>query len=472
MAKNRMPLTAEGIRKRKLITGFLAIALGLGGVLFDQLTGAIGRIMAGPSRLLMYVPLIVLSIWGLKQLLSVYSPESHGGALSARLSRYTFHLPLEGYGFLVMMIVMFISAMMGGSNMLLLVFTMMAGPFIINGWVTFTMLQRMSVTRDLPRRAMAGVPFSVQVTLENRKYLIASFLMSVRDQIRSKGEQINANVLFASVPAGEKRTTPYQLRLTKRGKFDFGPVEITTRFPLGFVERGSLINAGDAVIVHPKTGQLASSWKRILNATGEMTEQKVLRLGAFDDDFSHIREYRDGDDVRNVHWKTSARREELMVREYRENRDRNMILVLDLWRPKKASKEEKIRVENAVSLASTIGVEQIRTCGDLSLEVLSVGKTESHWVAETAGTGMESFLDAMAVLEAGLAKELPQTFNKLISMGPNRQRVVIISTRPNAAKAYREGELAESIRGDFLRLDDAQLIDADPEKTALFFTLE
>ena len=103
--------------------------------------------------------------------------------------------------------------------------------------------------------------------------------MAVRDEIYSKHEKILANVLFARVPPSQERSTPYQLLLTRRGKYTIGSAEITTRFPLGFVERGNLINTEDELIVHPRTGNLAQGWKRKLLSQGETTEQKKLQLG-------------------------------------------------------------------------------------------------------------------------------------------------------------------------------------------------
>ena len=50
---------------------------------------------------------------------------------------------------------------------------MMAGAFIINGWVTFTMLQKLNISRSLPHRVTVGIPFSVQLTLENQKRSIS-----------------------------------------------------------------------------------------------------------------------------------------------------------------------------------------------------------------------------------------------------------------------------------------------------------
>ena len=62
-------------------------------------------------------------------------------------------------------------------NMLMLVFAMLVGPFVLNGWITFSMLKRMNVVRRAPRRTMAGDPVSVEIELSNEKNLLSAWLM-------------------------------------------------------------------------------------------------------------------------------------------------------------------------------------------------------------------------------------------------------------------------------------------------------
>ena len=139
--------------------------------------------------------------------------------------------------------------------------------------------------------------------------------------------------------------------------------------------------------------------------------------------------------------------------------------------PKKPSAEDLACVENACSLAATIGAEQLRACGDLSLELLATGKSQMHWANETAGKSIESFFDALALLEAGTADELTEMLEKIHLKAPYQQRVIIISTRPNTKEIYFDGPLAEQIRKPFRSLEEVQLIDADPKLTASYFEI-
>ena len=91
-------------------------------------------------------------VWGIRELIARAWPRLG----PRRIARYRFRLPAEGRVFLIMISVLFIGSLLGRSNSLLLVFCCLTGPFVINGFLIFAMLQRLTVSRDAPQRMMAG----------------------------------------------------------------------------------------------------------------------------------------------------------------------------------------------------------------------------------------------------------------------------------------------------------------------------
>lgn len=454
----------------KIIQGLLAVAIGAGLIILDLSSEIFLRVTKGYGRWLLYVLPLMLSIWGLKTLIASLAPNSNLGATyTTRLNRNTFHLPMEGYGLLVIMITVFLAAMMGQgrtTNMLLLVFCSLVGPFVVNGFTSFTMLRRIRLTRKLPRRVMAGAPVSVAVTLRNNKTLLPSFLMGVRDRVTGETETLNANVLFSRIPRRSECTTHYQLRLMKRGVYRFDSAEVTTRYPMGFVERGLIVDSKDEIIVYPRIGRLSTGWKRNLSAISPVQQTLRRRHGSMNDDFHHIREYRVGDDPRAIHWKTSARRNELMVQEYRESRERDLHLILDLWSPPKPNDEQKIKVENAVSLAATICLEQIRSSGELTLQLQVSGLEYYDWSTQDS-MNMESMLDLMAVVKPGPSLTLWSLLDDINLNRNANTRTVVVSTRQieeNSSEAKMLSQYFQTIEG-------FQWIDADPANTQYFYEI-
>ena len=157
--------------------------------------------------------------------------------------------------------------------------------------------------------------------------------MSAHDTIQNGEERLDPSVLFARVPAGGRRSGHYHARLMRRGRYRFGPAQLTARFPLGIVERGLVFPLPGEILVYPRLGRLSARWMREHFLATDLVERRELRQGAFDDEFHRIREFRWGDNPRAIHWRTSARHNALMVREYHQSRDLNLMVLCDLWLP-------------------------------------------------------------------------------------------------------------------------------------------
>jgi len=380
---------------------------------------------------------LTLMLWGVKLIATRFGPRASGRL--GRLNRNRVMLPREGLMYLLIMIVAFVASLIGRSNMLMLVFSIMAGPFILNGWVTFSLLKKNRVSRSAPPRAMAGEVVSVEVTLENRKRWFSTWLMVVRDRVSRKrrrgesgtsGEEVlEPAVLFASVRPGQSRTACYQLRLNRRGRYLFGPLETSTRFPLGLVERGYVSEAPDEMLIHPRIGVLSSRWYRESQMAAEMVQRQQTRKGLFDDEFHHLRDYRHGDSPRDIHWRTSARLNELMVRESHQSRDQGLVLVVDLWLPDRPGEADIDRVELAASFAATVCIDHLRQTRGVEQLLFVSGRDVSRLRCSAGNAGMEALLDTLAVAAGGSSSELAEVFQEATQSMSPLMRNIVLTTR-------------------------------------------
>ena len=128
---------------------------------------------------------------------------------------------------------MLVGSFLGGDNQLGLVVALMIGPWLLNAWASDMLLWRCDVRRKVPDRVMAGEVLSVEVIVENRKRLMPSWLVLASDQIENDAEVLESQVLFARVPGGDCRSGYYRMRPGRRGRYRLGPIELSTRFPLG-----------------------------------------------------------------------------------------------------------------------------------------------------------------------------------------------------------------------------------------------
>jgi uncharacterized protein (DUF58 family) len=327
------------------------------------------------------------------------------------------------------MIVLFVGSQLGQSNMLMLVFSLMAGPFIINGAVIVIMLQKLTVKRVSPEFAFAGEMIAVELVLQNEKSVFSSSLMAVTDTLTNDRERLQTGVLIARVPPRDERSSRYQVTLMQRGRYRLGPVYVGSRFPLGIVERGLVFDLPGDILVAPRLGHLTPRWRREHGLADELVHRPNTRAGIFEDEFHRIREYRPGDNPRLIHWRSSARQNQLMVREFHQSRNQSLIVLLDLWISDNPHFEEEDRVELAVSFAATVCHAQMRQSRDSSLYVASAGDRVQEWSGKTGAASQESLMKFFAGVEAGPVPRVDHIVDSALRERGIGTRTIIISTR-------------------------------------------
>lgn len=457
-------------RRELSIGGLVAVIGGLAGVAAELRYGALHSQFGAWARWLLFAGAISLSVWGLKEMVAAWWPGRV--AQRGRRRRNRFMLPVEGQIYGLIMFVLFCGSSIGRSNTLLLVFALMAGPFIMNGWITFSMLKRLSVRRAIPPRVMAGEPFSVELEVSNPKWWLSAWLMNVRDRVGNGREELHPEVLFTRIPRRGRETGRYQLRLSQRGRYSFGQIQINSRFPLGLVERGLVLRCPAEILVYPRIGRFTATWRRQLLTATQLVSQAHPRGGSYDDDFHRIREYRPGDDPRAIHWRTSARRDELMVREFRESRDRHLILLLDLYLPASPTELQRQNLEFAISLAATMFHEQLASSRGTDVYFAANGPNIQEWQGSSQHGGREQFLDLMALLRPSSQARMEALVEAARREQTPHSRTVLITSLHSRAAQWDAALAHRQAGGDpYLTVEPPQLIVADPEELASVFSM-
>ena len=184
------------------------------------------------------------------------------------------------------------------------------------------------VTRDGPQVCRLGESVEVRVSLQNMGSRRVRGVL--RDAwVPSAGASPSTQLL--DVPPGERRVLTTTLLPTRRG--DRRPDRLTVRSvgPLGLAARQGRHEVPWRVRVQPpftSRKHLPERLARLRQLDG-LVAARVRGQGT---EFDALREYVDGDDVRSIDWRATARRDELVVRTWRPERDRQLLLVLDTSR--------------------------------------------------------------------------------------------------------------------------------------------
>lgn len=149
-----------------------------------------------------------------------------------------------------------------------------------------------------------------------------------------------------------RRQVAYPLRGKVRGRFKTGPLMVRTTDPFGLVRLDRQFNATSEVMVTPKIVPLQPA--RGAGGGGSSGEARPHRIGVVGQDDVLVREYRQGDDVRRIHWRSTARRNELMVRREEQAWDPSATIILDSRRNAHDGRGMDHSFEWAVSAAGSI----------------------------------------------------------------------------------------------------------------------
>jgi uncharacterized protein (DUF58 family) len=131
--------------------------------------------------------------------------------------------------------------------------------------------------------------------------------------------------------------------------YEFDGFSLATRFPFGFFKKSRRVDQPAQIIVFPEIKSVKLPPPRARNL-GAVATNRVGRRG----DFFGLREYRVGDDQRSIHWRSSARAGQLLVREFEDEAQRHVTLMLDDALPEVASSQDKLLLERAISVTASL----------------------------------------------------------------------------------------------------------------------
>jgi uncharacterized protein (DUF58 family) len=154
----------------------------------------------------------------------------------------------------------------------------------------------------------------------------------------------------------------FQVPTARRAVIGFGPVRSSRGDPLGLLRRDLVWTGRQELFVHPLTANLAGTSAGFLkDLEGRPTDD----LSSSDVSFHALRDYVVGDDLRHIHWKTSARIGKLMVRQFEETRRSHLVVVLSQTPADYASEDA---FELAVSVAASLGEQAIKEEKDVTVK--------------------------------------------------------------------------------------------------------
>ncbi|GAA3898179.1 DUF58 domain-containing protein [Microbacterium invictum] len=292
--------------------------------------------------------------------------------------------------------------------------------------------RRVSAERRIPARALRGQP--VESTLLLRNTGIHRLRGSIRDAWQPTAGA-PAERPRIDLPPGERRAVPIGLHPRRRGELRSAFVVVRSDGPLGLAGRQARLDAPGAVrVLPPFTARrhLPSRLARLRELDGN-TSVQVRGQGT---EFDSLREYVRGDDVRSIDWRATARSTTTMLRTWRPERDRHVVIVIDTGRTAATRVGDGVRMDAAMEAALLLAALAARA-GD-HVHLVMVDRVLRARVTRVDGTALlPALVDAMAPVEPQLIDTDWDAVTAQVRALTTRPSLVVLLTAQDAPEAAR-----------------------------------
>ena len=289
------------------------------------------------------------------------------------------------------------------------------------------------LNRTLPARVRLGESVPASLTLAN------TGRRRVRGTLRdawqpSAGPLTTRHALL--VPVNESRTVVTTLTPFRRGERRSAGVTVRSFGPLGLVARQATISVPGAIRVLPPFNSRKHLPSRLARLR-ELDGRTSLQMRGQGTEFDSLREYVRGDDVRSIDWRATARRSDLVVRTWRPERDRRVVIVVDSGRTSAARIDREPRIDTAFESALLLAALASRAGDRVDLVVFDRrvrGRVQGASGAEL----LSAMVNTMAPIEPELIEMDWTAVPGLVRQVTTQRSLVVLATAIDAPGISRE----------------------------------
>ncbi len=233
----------------------------------------------------------------------------------------------EGITFLGLTFFVGFAALNTGNNLLYLIFGMMLSFIAASGIMSMINLSGIEIKISPPEDVFALIPTPLRFSVRNLKILIPSYSLTIDVEGR--------RVFLSYLPPKVTRTITVRSIFKKRGWNKFPQAILFTKFPFGFFKKWIRIDLGnEEILVYPRVEKLTIDKDAFQQGSGKKESESL----GFDGDLRSIRAYHEGDNPKFIHWRTTAKIGELMLRELQDDESKRVTIEFN---PKDRAKLER-----------------------------------------------------------------------------------------------------------------------------------
>lgn len=245
--------------------------------------------------------------------------------------------------------------------------------------------------RVLPEKLSNGDENPIEIKVVNRFQFKVS--LKIIDELPIQWQQRDFKIESVANPSEEKKFT-YNVRPTERGEYHFGNLNVFASSIVGLVSRRQQFSAEAMVPNYPSFLQLKKfDFIAFSNRLKFFGLKKIRRIGNTME-FEQIKEYVAGDDIRNINWKATAKKSELMVNQFQDEKSQPIYSVIDKGRVMKMPFNNLSLLDYAINATLVISNVALKKQDKAGMFTFS-RKIEDRVVAQRRSSQMNLILESL-----------------------------------------------------------------------------
>jgi uncharacterized protein (DUF58 family) len=288
----------------------------------------------------------------------------------------------------------------------------------------------LSVTRRWSRAAALSVPNTIDLLLENssRIPVFAALIDNIPPVLRAAAPELEIKCRGRN-----EAVASYQITPTRRGDVELGAVYVRYQTPMRLAERWALARVEQKICVYPNLEEARQQAIYLVRSRQIEMEKRHTRIRGAGREFESLREYREGDEFRDICWTAAARRGKLVTRIFQIERSQTIWLVLDAGRLMRARVSGLSKLDFAVNAALSLAEVALGT-GD-RVGLLAYGRQVQKRMLPYRGSAhLRQMIQQLAyVREDSLEGDHLQAVSTLLTTQKRRSLIVWLTDFPETA---------------------------------------
>ncbi|HLK59178.1 MAG TPA: DUF58 domain-containing protein [Chthonomonadaceae bacterium] len=257
---------------------------------------------------------------------------------------------------------------------------------------------RIALTAHHTDRICTGETLPIDLQVQQLRSLAAAEITLIPHRLPPALDLVPDEGALLQLPEkGQTVRVRLGLRCTQRGIHHWKGFRAETDFPFGLLRSYRVYEKAHSVMVYPRFTRLA----RLRIPSGRRYQPGGVALASnLGESFEYIgnREYREGDNIRDIDWRATARLNLPIVREYREEYFLRVGVILDTYVPKRAPEAERDNFERAVSVSAAVSDFMARS--DYLVDIFAAGPNLYHLTAGRSLAYLDQILEILACVES------------------------------------------------------------------------